>query len=54
MIGDFVEAVIRDARDDDALAGSHRDIDVIDADPEPRDDPALASSARSCRAVTLA
>ena len=40
MIGDLVDAVVRHLGDDDARAGRRREIDVVDADAEARDDPA--------------
>ena len=42
MIGDFVDAVVRHLRDDDPRRGRRRQIDVVDADAEARDDPAAA------------
>jgi hypothetical protein len=40
MIGNFVQAVIRNSADDDARVGSGREVDIIDADSEASDDAA--------------
>jgi hypothetical protein len=40
MVGDLIEAVVRDVRHHDPVAGRGLDRDVVVADPIPRDDPA--------------
>ena len=41
VVGHFVQAIIRDLRDHDALAGGDGDVHVVHADAEPRDHAAL-------------
>ncbi len=40
MIGNFVQAVVRNPGDDDARFGGRRNVDIIHADAEASDDPA--------------